>query len=160
MTVPLQLHPDYIKIENKDKEPEAPVVIAKRRAYRRSGIPANQHKKIGMSQGFFHSMKGSNPTRYRFVQFHGKGDLAAGVAIFNMYWDNINRRVGEMIDTLKQRRRLKAFAEYVGDIDPSLLSQYAGSRRNVTNRRWDRLLNMRKIVRNYDGLMEGVSDDN
>lgn len=160
MTVPLELSPDYIRMEDREAK-SAPIQTTKKiksqksiekRKYEKSNIP-NQSKEVGMSASYFYSMKAKNPVKYRFMLLYGQGDLAAGMTLFNAYWDRVHSDVNEILIILKKVRDFRGFSEHLG-IHESLLAHYSGTSRDVGRRRWDRLLTMRQIVREFDGFME------
>ncbi len=151
MQVPLQLSPDYIRIE--DRNDRIKVLGKKNKTHQDK--PSNTYKdsiKLGQSKGYFYTMQVKNPLKYRFIRFHGKGDMVAGFIYYGNYFDALSKETQEILKILTVNREKKKFATHI-DIDKCTLSKYINMKK-VKAKFWSRMLTMRKIVRGFDTFKE------
>ena len=158
MTHPLKLSPDYtplgaykkqsvvqeqknIKKERKRMQKEPPKL---ERTYRYSLL-------VGKSRQFFYNMYHVNPVKYRFIQFHGKGDLAAGYDFYKKYCERMNVETRQIVKILTKNRLKRAFSKYI-HIDTTTLSHH--DRRQNARVSFRKLMFMKKITKNFDTFMK------
>ncbi len=86
---PLNLSPDYIKIEDKAPEPKI-LDIKKRTSWKtRDKALIDYSRKTGKDNQYFRNIRDRTPIVYSFIRFHGKGDLGKGYLYYKEYWDKV-----------------------------------------------------------------------
>ncbi len=151
---PLKLSPYYIPIEDKPEPTELSIEPRKVQKTHKEGPSKTRDDslRMGRTKQYFYSIQIRYPVQYRFIRFHGRGDMVSGHACFEQYWNKLDKEVKQIIKILGVARSKAAFAKYIG-ICPTILSQY-NKKQKIHKKFWLRLLTMKKIVDEFDGFIK------
>ena len=72
----------------------------------------NDGKRLGKSDTYFHVLKNSNPTLFRYCLIHGKGKLAVGYNHYVLYADRLK---SELVDWVEQFGKVNKLARYIAE---------------------------------------------
>ncbi len=148
MTVPMPLSPDYKPLKDRIYVPVKKEVTIKRKINKDK--PASLYessKAMGRRINYFYDMQITSPLKYRFIRFHGKGEMVKGYFYYEKYYDDLYEKTQNIIKVLSETRTKSKFADLIG-ICPTLLTHY--TKRNGKKRFITKLQVMRKIIRGFE----------
>ena len=100
---PLQLSPDYVKIQDKEY-----IEIHKPNKQKQFG--SNSEK---MSRSSVHHLKYDNPEKYNYLMLHGDGNIDKGTLYYNKQFNDRLEIVIPLLESIARQRLISDFAEYL-----------------------------------------------